>query len=72
MLQNKFILGKREFSLVLGRKKRTIGTDFVAQSRTTLYILQQLFSTYNSLICRKAALDIGGKTRNIAIQLVLQ
>ena len=30
------------------------------------------FATYDNLICCKTDLNVGGKTRNIAIQLVLQ
>ena len=37
------------------------------QKRTTLYFLQQLFATCNSVICIKAGLIRGYKTRNIAI-----
>ena len=55
----------------LGPVKRAIYTltDFVAKSRTTLYFQQQLFATYNNLICCKTALNVGFKTRNIAFQL---
>ena len=41
------------------------------EKRTTLYFLKQLFATCNSVICIKAGLICGYKTRNIAIKLVL-
>ena len=47
-------------------------TDFVPKIRTTFYFLQQLFVTCNNLICCKTVWLVGGKTRNIAIHLVLQ
>jgi len=58
--------------LHLGTVKCEISTDLVAKSKTTVYLLQQLFATCKNLICWKTGL-IGGlycKTRNIAIQLL--
>ena len=52
--------------------KRTTCADFVAKRRTTLYFLQQLLVTCNNLLCCNTGLNVGGKTRNIVIQLVLQ
>ena len=57
---------------VPGLIKRATCTTCVAKRRTTLYFLQQLFATRNNLICCKTGLNVGGKTRNIVIQLVLQ
>ena len=44
LLQNKFALGCATC------------TDFLSKSRTTLYFLQQLFATYNKLICCRTGL----------------
>ena len=52
--------------------KRATCTDFVVKSGTTLYFPQQLFATYNNLICYKTSLMVGGKKPNIVIQLVWQ
>ena len=46
----------------LGRVKRATFTEFVAESRTTLYFLQQIFATCNNLICCKTGLNVGSKT----------
>ena len=37
-----------------------------------IYSLQHLFATCNCLICCKAGLIVGGKTRSIVIQFILQ
>ena len=44
LLQNKFALGCATC------------TDFLSKSRTTLYFLQQLFATYNKVICCRTGL----------------
>ena len=49
---------------------RATCTDVVTKNRTTLYFLQQMFATVKNLICCKAGLKVGGKTSNIAFQLV--
>ena len=43
-----------------------VTTDFLLKSGS------QLFATCNNLICCNKSLNAGGKTRNIAIQLILQ
>ena len=50
--------------------RATCTPDVVAKSRTTLYFLQQMFATIKNLICCKTGLKVGGKTSNIAFQLV--
>ena len=50
--------------------RATFTPDVVAKSRTTLYFLQQMFATIKNLICCKTGLKVGGKTSNIAFQLV--
>ena len=52
--------------------KRATCTDFVAKSRTNLYLLQQMLATCNNLICCKTGLNVASKTRDIAIPFVLQ
>ena len=47
-------------------------TDFAAENRTTLFFLQQRFATCINQIRCETGLNVGGKTCNIAIQLVLQ
>ena len=54
----------------VGLLNRATCTDVVTKSRTTLYFLQQMFATIKNLICCKTGLKVGGKTSNIAIQLV--
>ena len=52
--------------------KRATWTNFVAKSRSTLSFLQQLFEPCNKKIWCKTGLNMGGKTRNIAFQLIFQ
>ena len=54
----------------VGPLNRATCTDVVTKSRTTLYFLQQMFATIKNLICCNTGLKVGGKTSNIAIQLV--
>ena len=56
----------------LGAVKRATCTDFVAKSKSTLCFLQQLFATCNNLCCCKTGLNVGGKTRNIVIHVVVE
>ena len=54
----------------VGPLNRATFTDVVTKSRTTLSFLQQMFAAIKNLICCKAGLKVGGKTSNIAFQLV--
>ena len=56
----------------LGSIKRATCADFVAKIRSTLYFVQKRFATYYNLTCCETGLNVGGKTRNIAIRLILQ
>ena len=61
LLRNQFPLGRYNTHLVE-----------MLLHKVKVSFLQQFFATWNNLICRETGLNIGGKTRNIAFQLVLQ
>ena len=63
LLQNKFSLGPLN---------RATSTDLVAKSRTTLYFLQRFATAATGWFAARQVSLLGGKTRNIPFQLVLQ
>ena len=59
-------------SVCLGSVKREISTYYVTKSRTSLYFPQELSQLATTWFIARQVWFVGGKTRNIAIQLVLQ
>ena len=59
-------------AVCLGSVKREISTYYVTKSRTSLYFPQELSQLATTWFIARQVWFVGGKTRNIAIQLVLQ
>ena len=59
-------------SVCLGPVKREMSTYYVTKSRTSLYFPQELSQLATTWFIARQVWFVGGKTRNIAIQLVLQ